>query len=116
MPTTRTATAITFLPVAILALTIIQKSLIAIESIVQETRIKHEMMAMLQRGTDITNEIAGTQIAEIVIEMLIQEAAVTVSPIPSYRLLPLLRLVASVLWLPLLMVQMPPSKDATAST
>jgi hypothetical protein len=116
MPTTRTATAITSLLVAILVPTIIQKNPTATETIAQETRIDCEMKDMLQRGTDITKEIDGTPVAETVIEMSIQGVAVTVSPIPFCQLLPLLQSVVSVLWLLLHMVRTPPSKDVIAST
>jgi hypothetical protein len=116
MPTTRTATAITSLLAAILVPTIIQKNLTATETIAQETGIDCEMKDMLQRETDITKEIDGTQFAETVIEMSIRGVAVTVSPIPFCQLLPLLQSVVSVLWLLLHMVRTPPSKDVIAST
>jgi hypothetical protein len=109
-------TAITSLLVAILVPTIIQKSPIATETIAQETRIDCEMMATLQREIDITKEIDETPIAETVIEMSIQGAVVIVSPILFCRLLPLLQLAVSVLWLLLHMVRTPPSKDVIAST
>ena len=116
MPTTRTETAIASLLAATPVPTIIQKSLIATETIAHETRIDCEMMAMLQRETDIMNEIVGTTIAETAIERSIQEAVVIVSPTPSCPLRQPLLSAVLVLWRLLLTVQTLPPKDVIVST
>jgi len=115
MPTTLTATVTMPLHVATPAHTIIQKSPIAIETIAQETRIDREMMAMLQKETDITNEIDGITIAETAIEKSIREAVATVSLTPSCPPRQPLLSAVLVLWLLLLMAQTLPPKDVIVS-
>ena len=115
MPTTQTVTAITSLLVVILVPTIIQKNLLATETIVQEIRIGCEMKDMLQRGTDITNEIDGITIAETAIEKSIREAVATVSLTPSCPPRQPLLSAVLVLWLLLLMAQTLPPKDVIVS-